>query len=158
MLKNTYFTDFDSTDKTIYKELLRLDGTSKKIVNMFNLDMEYGFKKDDVIEIDCKIILNHNSYDDAKNLALYFELYEGIKALQNKLIFRESRRYNQFPIVLNKDRIIVYTKLCYKVKYDIINIKFRIQLQSLYAKTELILNQEIIPNGSNYIFIKHYGN
>ena len=158
MLKNTYFTDFDLTDKTIYKELLRLDGTSKKIVNMFNLDMEYGFKKDDVIEIDCKIILNHNSYDDAKNLALYFELYEGIKALQNKLIFRESRRYNQFPIVLNKDRIIVYTKLCYKVKYDIINIKFRIQLQSLYAKTELILNQEIIPNGSNYIFIKHYGN
>ena len=158
ILKNTYFTDFDSTDKTIYKELLRLDGTSKKIVNMFNLDMEYGFKKDDVIEIDCKIILNHNSYDDAKNLALYFELYEGIKALQNKLIFRESRRYNQFPIVLNKDRIIVYTKLCYKVKYDIINIKFRIQLQSLYAKTELILNQEIIPNGSNYIFIKHYGN
>ena len=157
-LKNTYFTDFDSTDKTIYKELLRLDGTSKKIVNMFNLDMEYGFKKDDVIEIDCKIILNHNSYDDAKNLALYFELYQGIKSLQNKLIFRESRRYNQFPIVLNKDRIIVYTKLCYKVKYDIINIKFRIQLQSLYAKTELILNQEIIPNGSNYIFIKHYGN
>ena len=156
-LKNTYFTDFDSTDKTIYKELLRLDGTSKKIVNMFNLDMEYDFKKDDVIEIDCKIILNHNSYDDAKNLALYFELYGGIKALQNKLIFRESRRYNQFPIVLNKDRIIVYTKLCYKVKYDIINIKFRIQLQSLYAKTELILNQEIIPNGSNYIFIKHYG-
>ena len=120
--------------------------------------MEYDFKKDDVIEIDCKIILNHNSYDDAKNLALYFELYEGIKALQNKLIFRESRRYNQFPIVLNKDRIIVYTKLCYKVKYDINIIKFRIQLQSLYAKTELILNHEIIPNGSNYIFIKHYGN
>ena len=158
MLKNTYFTDFNSTDETIYNELLRLDGTSKKIVNMFNLDMEYDFKKDDFIEIECKIILNHNLYDDAKNLALYFELYEGIKALQNKLIFRESRRYNQFPIVLNKDRIIVYTKLCYKVKYDIINIKFRIQLQSLYAKTELILNHEIIPNGVNYIFIKHYGN
>ena len=158
MLKNTYFTDFNSTDETIYNELLRLDGASKKIVNMFNLDMGYDFKKDDFIEIDCKIILNHNSYDDAKNLALYFELYEGIKALQNKLIFRESRRYNQFPIVLNKDRIIVYTKLCYKVKYDIINIKFRIQLQSLYAKTVLILNHEIIPNGSNYIFIKHYGN
>ena len=158
MLKNTYFTDFNSTDETIYNGLLRLDGTTKKNVNMFNLDMGYDFKKDDFIEIDCKIILNHNSYDDAKNLALYFELYEGIKALQNKLIFRESRRYNQFPIVLNKDRIIVYTKLCYKVKYDIINIKFRIQLQSLYAKTVLILNHEIIPNGSNYIFIKHYGN
>ena len=54
MLKNIYFTDFDSTKDTIYKELLRLDGTSNKIVNMFNLDMEYDFKKDDVIEIDCK--------------------------------------------------------------------------------------------------------
>ena len=158
MLKNIYFTDFDSTEEVIYKELLRLDGTTKKVVNMYNLDMEYNFKKDDVIEIDCKLILNHNSYDDAKNLALYFELYEGIKALQNKLLFRESRRYNQFPIVLNKNKVIVYTKLCYKVKYDIINIKFRIQLQSLYAKTELILNHEIIPNGFNYISIKHYGN
>ena len=158
MLKNTYFTDFDSTNESIIKELLRLDGTTKKVVNMFNLDMEYGFKKDDVIEIDCKLILNHNSYDNAENLALYFELYKGIKALQNKLIFRESRRYNQFPIVLNKNRVIVYTKLCYKVKYDIINIKFRIQLQSLYEKTELIINHEIIPNGFNYISVKHYGN
>ena len=157
MLKNIYFTDFDSTDETIYKELLRLDGTSKKIVNFYNLDMGYDFKKDDIININCKIILNHNSYDDAKNLAIYFELFEGEKALHNKLIFRESRRYNQFPIVLNKDRVIVYTKLCYKVKYDINNIKFRIQLQSLYAKTELILNHEIIPNGFNYIFVKHYG-
>ena len=157
MLKNIFFTDFDSTKELITKELLRLDGTERKVVSIYYVNMEYDFKKDDVIEIDCKFMLSHSSYDKAKNLGLYYDLYDGQNTNQDKLLYRESRRYNQFTIVPNKNRIMAYTKLCYKVKYDIINIAFLAHIQSAYKNTELIINQDIIQNGTNYISIKHYG-
>ena len=74
-----------------------------------------------------------------------------------KKLFRETRRYNQFPLVINKDRIIAYTKLCYKVKYDINNITFLVHVNSATRKTHLILYHHIIQKGVNYISIKHYG-
>ena len=76
---------------------------------------------------------------------------------QNKLLFRELRRYNQFPLIFNKDRIIAYTKLCYKVKYDSNNITFLLHITSANRKINLTLYHYIIQNGVNYISIKHYG-
>ena len=74
--------------------------------------MEYYFKKDDFIEIGCKLMLSHSTYDHADKIVLYYDLYEGEKADQNKILFRELRRYNQFPLIVDKDRIIAYTKIC----------------------------------------------
>ena len=96
--------------------------------------MEYNFKKDDFIEIDCKLLISHSSYDNAKNnLILYYDLYDE-NLDQNKLLFRELRRYNQFPLVVGKDRIITYTKICYKVKYDTSNIAFTVHIQAAHKK------------------------
>ena len=76
---------------------------------------------------------------------------------QIKISFRELRRYNQFPLIVNKDRIIAYTKICYKVKYNINNILFLVHISTLHKKMNLILYHYIIQNGVNYISIKHYG-
>ena len=118
--------------------------------------MEYYFKKDDFIEIDYKLMLQHSTYDYANITVLFYDLYDG-KIDQNKLLFREIRRYNQFSLISNKDRIIAYTKLCYKVKYNIDSIIFLVKITTSHKKIHLLLYHYIIQNGVNYIFIKHYG-
>ena len=160
MLRNIYFTDFDSKkDEAFVKELLHFDNTPDRpraaIIHKAN--MEYYFKKDDFVEIDCKLMISHCTYEYAKNnIVLYYDLYEGIKMDQNKLLFRKLRRYNQFQLIVNKDRVIAYTKLCYKVKYDTNNITFLVHMNSANRKIHLILYHYIIQNGVNYISIKHY--
>ena len=86
MLKNIYFTDFNSKkDEAIINELLHLDKTvdRPRSAIIYTAKMEYYFKKDDFIEIDCKLILSHNTYDHADKIVLYCDLYEGEKADQN---------------------------------------------------------------------------
>ena len=161
MLKNIYFTNFDSKkDEVITRELLCFDNTSdrSRVATINYVNMEYNFKKDDFIEIDCKLMISHSSYDNAKNnLVLYYDLYNEKNSDKNKILFRELRRYNQFPLIVNKDRIITYTKICYKVKYDTSNIAFIVHIQSATKKMHLIVNHYIIQNGVNYISVKHYG-
>ena len=58
MLKNIYFTDFNSKkDEAIINELLHLDKASDRprAATIHSAKMEYYFKKDDFMEIDCKI-------------------------------------------------------------------------------------------------------
>ena len=57
----------------------------------------------------------------------------------------------------HKDRVIAYNKMCYKVKYDINNIIFLLQISAAHRKMNLILHHYIAKNGVNYISIKHYG-
>ena len=53
-----------------------------------------------------------------------------------------------------KSRIIAYTKLCYKVKYDINKIIFVAYITTTHRQMNLILQHYIIQNGTNYISIK----
>ena len=103
-------------------------------------------------------MISHSSYDNAKNnLVLYYDLYDEKNADKSKILFRELRRYNQFPLIVNKDRIITYNKICHKVKYDTSNIAFIVHIQSATKKMHLIVNHYIIQNGVNYVSVKHYG-
>ena len=121
--------------------------------------MKYYFKKDDIIEIDCKLLLSHTTYEYANNISLFYGLYKGTEVNNVKLLFKEIRRYNQFPVVDGKNRIIVYTKLCYKVEYDMDDILFYIQIGAPNSKKmNLILSHIILEGRFNYISIKHYGN
>ena len=160
MLKNIYFTDFDSKDEPIIKELIFLDKNTSRDRSkvILNTNLEYYFKKDDFIEIDCKLIIQHNTYDYANLVYIYYNLYDG-EINENKGLFREIRRYNQFPVVItkNKNRIIAYTKLCYKFKHDVNNAVFLVKLSVVTRKIDLILHHYIAEYGTNYISIKHYG-
>ena len=119
--------------------------------------MGYYFKKDDFIEIDCKFMIFHSTYEYANNI--YDDIYDlyDEKTDDNNIIFREIRRYNQFSLMSTKNKIIAYTKLCYKVKYSINNIIFVAYITTAHRKMNLILQHYIIQNGTNYISIKHYG-
>ena len=75
MLKNIYFTDFDSKkdeviivknsvkNEVITRELLRFDNSSdrSRVATINYVSKEYNFKKDDFIEIDCKLMISHSS-------------------------------------------------------------------------------------------------
>ena len=87
MLENIYFTDFDSKkDEPIITELLRLDKNLNRDrgKEIFNTNLEYYFKKDDFIEIDCKLMIRHSTYDHANIILIYYNLYDGILD-ENKL-------------------------------------------------------------------------
>ena len=159
MLENIYFTDFDSKkDEPIIKELIFLDkNTSRdRSKNILNTNLEYYFKKDDFIEIDCKLMIQHSTYDYANLVFIYYNLYDGVID-ENKGLFREIRRYNQFPVMNTKNRIIAHTKLCYKFKHDVNNAVFLIKISSVTRKIDLVLHHYIIEYGTNYISVKHYG-
>ena len=159
MLKNIYFTDFDSKiDEPIIKELIFLDkNTSRdRSKEILKTNLEYYFKKDDFIEIDCKLMIQHSTYDHANLVFINYNIYDG-EIDANKGLFREIRRYNQFPVMNTKNRILAYTKLCYKFKHDVNNIAILINIVSATRKIDLVLHHYIVEYGTNYISIKHYG-
>ena len=159
MLKNIYFTDFDSKkDEPIIKELIFLDKNTNRdrSKEILNTNLEYYFKKDDFIEIDCKLMIQHSTYDYANIIFIYYNLYDG-EINENKGLFREIRRYNQFPVMITKNRIIAHTKLCYKFKHDVNNIIFLVKIASATRKIDLVLHHYIVEYGTNYISVKHYG-
>ena len=159
MLKNIYFTDFDSKkDEPIIKELIRLDkNTSRdRTKEILKTNLEYYFKKDDFIEIDCKLMIQHSTYNYADIIFITYSLYDG-EIDPNKGLYREIRRYNQFPVMNAKNRILAYTKLCYKFKHDVNNITILINISSATKKIDLVLHHYIVEYGTNYISVKHYG-
>ena len=161
ILKNIYFTNFDSKiNETIVRELLRFEigVDSVRLTDLHKAFMKYYFKKDDIIEIDCKLLLSHTTYEYANNISLFYGLYEGTEVNSVKLLFREIRRYGEFSVNVVKNRVVAYTKLCYRVEYDMDDILFYIQFGAPnLKKMNLILSQIILEGGFNYISIKHYG-
>ena len=160
MLKNIYFTDFDSKDESFSKELLSLNNIagSPRTANIHTVSMEYYFKKGDVIEIDCKLMFQHSTYNYSHHTLLYYDLYDGGIVDSNKaLLITETRRYNQFSLINEKDRVIAYNKLCYKVKYDMNTIRFNIMIGVAHPKMTVVYLHYIVKNGLNHVSIKHYG-
>ena len=159
MLKNIYLTDFDSKDESFSRGLISLDNIAglPRTANIHIVNMEYYFKKVDVIEIDCNLMFQHSTYNYSHNTFLYYNLYEGIVGKNKRLLFRETRRYNQFPLINDKDRMIAYNKLCYKVKYDMDTIIFNVTIDTSHSKMKVVYLHYIVQNGLNYVTIKHYG-
>ena len=161
MLKNIYFTNFDSKDESFFKTLLSLNNKPclPLTADIHTIHMKYYFKKGDVIEIDCKLMFQHSTYNYSDNTLLYYDLYEGIldKNEDTPLLFRETRRYNQFSLINIKNRVITYNKSCYKVKYDMDTITFNVMINAAHPKMIVVYSHYIVKNGLNYVSIKHYG-
>ena len=121
---------------------------------MHIVHMKYFFKKFDITEIDCKLLFNHSTYHYADNTFLYYRLYDGMID-DEKLLFREIRRYNHFTLI-NNNRVIAYTKLYYIVEYDIDNIIFTVSLGTSTSQMNMVISHNIVKYGINYVNIKHY--
>ena len=158
MLKNIYFTNFNSKDEAFTRGLLSLDNIAglPRTANIHTVNMKYYSKKGDVIKIDCKLMFQHSTYNYSHNTFLYYDLYDGIIS-KNKQLFRETRRYNQFSLINDKNRVIAYNKLCYKVEYDMDTIIFNVMITTGHSKMKVVYLHYIIQNGLNYVTIKHYG-
>ena len=158
MLKNIYFTDFDSKDEAFSRGLISLDNIAglPRTANIHTVNMKYYFKKDDVIEIDCKLMFQRSIYNYSHNTFLYYDLYEGLVD-DNKPLFRKTRRYNQFPLINDKDKVISYNKSCYKVIYDTNAIMFKVTIATAHSRMKVVYLHYIIQKGLYYISIKHYG-
>ena len=161
ILKNIYFTNFDSTDESFTRHLISLNnryGTPRTNENavIHSVNMEYYFKKDDFIEIDCKLMFQHTTYDYSNDTFIYYNLYKEVDG-KKQILFRESRRYNQFSLVNAHNRVIAYNKLCYKVKYDIDNIIFTVIISAINSIMNVDYSHYIVKNGLNHVSIKHYG-
>ena len=140
-----YYTDIEK------KELLRFDNETTTNIRPLHANIhykyiEYNFKKDDIIEFECKLILNHNLYDVIKNnLTLYFQLENDTDTLHN-----EVRDYIEF----NPDRnsnVNIYIKFLYKFKFDD-KISLRVYLDVIQdtRKSYLIVNL----NENSYVSLK----
>ena len=134
------------------KELLRFDNDTTTIIrplyaNINYNEIEYNFKKEDVIEVECKLILNHSIYDVIKNnLTLYYELES-----ESEILHKEVRDYIEF----NQDRnskVTTYVKFLYKFNFDINKISLRIYVDVVQdtRKTYLVLNLD----KNSYISVK----
>ena len=88
MLKNIYFTNFNSKDEAFTRGLISLDNIAglSRSSDIHTVNMTYYFKKDDVIEIDCKLMFQHSTYNYSHYTFLYYDLYDGIIA-KNKQLF-----------------------------------------------------------------------
>ena len=158
MLKNIYFSNFDSKDKSFTKPLISLDNIagSPRFAHIHTVNMNYYFKKGDVIEIDCKLMFQHSTYNYSHITFLFYDLYDGILA-KNKQILRETRRYDQFSLINDKNRMISYNKTCYKVEYDMDTIIFNVMINTGHSKMNVVYLHYIVQNGLNHVSIKHYG-
>ena len=158
MLKNIYFTNFDSTDESFTRGLISLDNihNSHRTGTIHTVNMNYYFKKGDVIEIDCKLMFQHSTYNYSHYTFLLYSLYDGIFD-KNKILLREFRRYNEFSLINDKNIIISYNKTCYKFEYDMDTIIFNVLIQTEHSKMKVIYLHYIVQNGLNHISIKHYG-
>ena len=160
MLKYIYFTNFDLKDETFTRRLISLNKipNSTRTADIHTVNMKYYFKKDDIIEIDCKLMFQHSTYDYSHITHLYYDLYDETIDDENKsLLFRETRRYDQFGLLNDKNRIISYNKSCYKVKYDMHTIKFNVCIATGTSKIKVDYLYYIVKNGLNHVSIKHYG-
>ena len=148
VIKNNllYYTDLEK------KELLRFDNDTTTIIrplyaNINYNEIEYNFKKDDIIEVECKLILNHSIYDVVKNnLTLYYELEN-----ESEMLHKEIRDYIEF----NQDRnskVTTYVKFLYKFNFDINKISLRIYVDVVQdtRKSYLIVNLD----ENSYIYVK----
>ena len=90
MLKNIYFTNFDSKkDDPIIKPLISLDNIAglPRSANIYTVNMKNYFKKDDVIEIDCKLMFQHSVYTYAdKNIYIMIYMMETNNYLEKPVV------------------------------------------------------------------------
>ena len=158
MLKYIYFTNFNSKDEAFTRGLISLDNIAglPRSADIHTVNMKYYFKKDDVVEIDCKLMFQHSTYNYSHNIFLYYDLYDG-KIGKDYMLLRETRRYNKFSLIYDKNIMISYNKSCYKVEYDMDTIIFNVHISTGHSKMKVVYLHYIIQNRLNYVSIKHYG-
>ena len=118
--------------------------------NIFSYNLEDDFKSNVILEFNCKILYNYNSYNSIGHLTHIYKLYDE----NNKLIYEyqclKSNAGDNLSAYLNQNDLF-YAKL--NNNYTIIKIKLFL---SIIDKNKKVTCKLLNTFKSNFLVVKHY--
>ena len=118
--------------------------------NIFSYNLEDDFKSNVILEFNCKILYNYNSYNSIGHLTHIYKLYDE----NNKLIYEyqclKSNAGDNLSAYLNQNDLF-YVKL--NNNYTIIKIKLFL---SIIDKNKKVTCKLLNTFKSNFLVVKHY--
>ena len=118
---------------------------------IFNYNLEDNFKKDDILEIDCKILYNYTSYNNIGSLIHLFKLYDVNNNLLHEYKNLKSNSGDNLSAFLNQNDLF-HLKL--NNNYTIIKIELILSILDNISKS--VSCKLLNTFKSNFLYIKHY--
>ena len=118
---------------------------------IFNYNLEDNFKKDDILEIDCKILYNYTSYNNIGSLIHLFKLYDVNNNLLHEYKNLKSNSGDNLSAFLNQNDLF-HLKL--NNNYNIIKIELILSILDNISKS--VSCKLLNTFKSNFLYIKHY--
>ena len=152
--------DFDSNNKYsienffIYNIEIEKNYTLNKDnpeFTIFNYNLEDNFKKDDILEIDCKILYNYTSYNNIGSLIHLFKLYDVNNNLLHEYKNLKSNSGDNLSAFLNQNDLF-HLKL--NNNYTIIKIELILSILDNISKS--VSCKLLNTFKSNFLYVKHY--
>ena len=118
--------------------------------NIFSYNFEDDFKSNVILEFNCKILYNYNSYNSIGHLTHIYKLYDENNTLIHEYKFLKANAGDNLSAYLNQNDLF-YVKL--NNNYTIIKIKLFL---SIIDKNKTVTCKLLNTFKSNFLVVKHY--
>ena len=118
--------------------------------NIFSYNLEDDFKSNVILEFNCKILYNYNSYNSIGHLTHIYKLYDENNKLIYEYKFLKANAGDNLSAYLNQN-VLFYVKL--NNNYTIIKIKLFL---SIIDKNKTVTCKLLNTFKSNFLVVKHY--
>ena len=118
--------------------------------NIFSYNLEDNFKLNVILEFNCKILYNYNSYNSIGHLTHIYKLYDENNTLIHEYKFLKANAGDNLSAYLNQNDLF-YVKL--NNNYTIIKIKLFL---SIIDKNKTVTCKLLNTFKSNFLVVKHY--
>ena len=118
--------------------------------NIFSYNLEDDFKSNVILEFNCKILYNYNSYNSIGHLTHIYKLYDENNTLIYEYKFLKANAGDNLSAYLNQNDLF-YVKL--NNNYTIIKIKLFL---SIIDKNKTVTCKLLNTFKSNFLVVKHY--
>ena len=118
--------------------------------NIFSYNLEDDFKSNVILEFNCKILYNYNSYNSIGHLTHIYKLYDENNKLIYEYKFLKANAGDNLSAYLNQNDLF-YVKL--NINYTIIKIKLFL---SIIDKNKTVTCKLLNTFKSNFLVVKLY--
>ena len=118
--------------------------------NIFSYNLEDDFKSNIILEFNCKILYNYNSYNSIGHLTHIYKLYDENNTLIHEYKFLKANAGDNLSAYLNQNDLF-YVKL--NNNYTIIKIKLFL---SIIDKNKTVTCKLLNTFKSNFLVVKYY--
>ena len=119
--------------------------------SIFKYTLEDNFKKDSILEINCKLLYDYTTYNNIGALMHVFKLYD-----ENNNLLHEYNNLNSNAGDNHKDDLTQIDLFYVKVNNDYSTIKIELILTLLDNMTKSVTCKLYNSLKSNFLCIKHY--